>query len=121
MSLIRSNYIAAVENGISVNEVATPILPFQEAMGDTLITIPIMAKEGILEATMSSQNVITVLTILQENTEEATKKISELEEMDALILLNAVDSRKGIQKAADERVALLKKEAESGEAEKGDA
>lgn len=121
LSLIRSNYIAAVENGISVNEVATPILPFQEAMGDTLITIPIMAKEGILEATMSSQNVITVLTILQENTEEATKKISELEEMDALILLNAVDSRKGIQKAADERVALLKKEAESGEAEKGDA
>lgn len=120
LSLIRSNYIAAVDPGI-VTEMITPILPIQSGNGETLITIPIMAKEGILEAAMSSQSVITVFTILQENTEEAIKRILELEEMDALILVHAVDSRKGIQKAAEERVAQLKKNLETEDSEKGDA
>ena len=79
LALLRSNYIAAIEPGALAAEAITPILPFQSDNGETLITIPIMAKEGVLEATMSSQSVITVLTILQENTEEATKKISEME------------------------------------------
>lgn len=121
LALLRSNYIAAIEPGALAAEAITPILPFQSDNGENLITIPIMAKEGILEATMSSQSVITVLTILQENTEEATKKISEMEEMDALILVHAVDSRKGIQKAAEERAAQLKKNLETEDSEKGDA
>lgn len=61
LALLRSNYIAAIEPGALAEDVVTPILPFQSDNGETLITIPIMAKEGIQEATMSSQSVITVL------------------------------------------------------------
>ena len=46
---------------------------------------------------------------MQKTVEEAEKDIAGLEDENALILLNAADSRKGIQKAAEERATQLNK------------
>ena len=107
LALARSNYIVEMEGGLLQEEAVTPILPFQGENGDTLITIPISTKNGILEVTTSSQVVTTVFTIMQKKVEDAEKDIAELDDEDTLIILNAVDSRKGIKKAAEERNAQL--------------
>lgn len=130
LTLIRSNYITEVESGmLQAEETVTPIRPFQGETGETLITIPISTENGILEVITSSQTVITVFSIMQKTVEEAEKDIAGLEDENALILLNAADSRKGIQKASEERATQLNKGAEppeenadNGEVqEKGDA
>lgn len=134
LALIRSNYITEVDGSLlQIKEVATPILSFQSEDEETPITIPINTEKGILEVITSSQTVVTVFTIMQKTVEDAEKDIAELTDEDALILLNSVDSRKGIQKAAEERNTKLKKESEpqeekpesgadeTGDQEKGDA
>lgn len=134
LSLVRSNYITEIEGGeLQVKGAEMPIQPFQSENGKSLITIPISTEKGILEVITSSQTVTTVFTIMQKKVEDAEKDIAELEDEDALILLNAVDSRKGIQKAAEERNVQLHKKpdlqegkpksdaVEMGEQEKGDA
>lgn len=113
LTLIRSNYIAEVESGVlQAEEAVTPIRPFPGETGETLITIPISTENGILEVITSSQTVTTVFSIMQKTVEEAEKDIAGLEDENALILLNAADSRKGIQKAAEERATQLSKEPE---------
>lgn len=127
LTLIRSNYIAEVESGVlQAEEAVTPIRPFQGETGENLITIPISTENGILEVITSSQTVTTVFSIMQKTVEEAEKDIAGLEDENALILLNAADSRKGIQKAAEERATQLNKgpedNADNGEVqEKGGA
>lgn len=134
LSLVRSNYITEIEGGARlVKGVEIPIQPFQSENEENLITIPISTEKGILEVITSSQTVTTVFTIMQKKVEDAEKDIAELEDEDALILLNAVDSRKGIQKAAEERNVQLHKKPDlqegepksdavvAGEQEKGDA
>lgn len=109
LALIRSNYITSFESETPVSEAVTPIRPFQGETGETLITIPISTENGILEVITSSQTVTTVFSIMQKTVEEAEKDIAGLEDENALILLNAADSRKGIQKAAEERATQLNK------------
>ena len=108
LTLIRSNYIAEVESGtMQEEEAVVPILPFQRGNEEPPITIPISTEKGILEVTTSSQTVTTVFSIMQKTVEEAEQDIAVLEDENALILLNAADSRKGIKKAAEERAVQL--------------
>lgn len=108
LTLVRSNYIAEIEGG-ALQEEKTPILPFQSENEENLITIPISTEKGILEVITSPQTVTTVFSIMQKTVEEAEKDIAGLEDENTLILLNAADSRKGIQKAAEERATQLNK------------
>lgn len=122
LTLIRSNYIAEVESGVlQAEEAVTPIRPFPGETGETLITIPISTEKGILEVITSPQTVTTVFAIMQKTVEEAEKDIAGLEDENALTLLNAADSRKGIQKATDERAFQLSKgpELPEGDADSG--
>ena len=90
--LIRSNYIAEIGSDVPVTELPEePTRPFQSETGETLITIPISTEKGILEVITSSQTVTTVFSIMQKTVEEAEKDIAELEDENALILLNAAD------------------------------
>lgn len=121
LSLIRSNYIAEIGGDVPMAELsAEPIRPFQSENGDTLITIPIEAKEGTLEVTTSSQTVIFIFQTLQKKVEDAKKDIAETEDLDALLILRAVDSRSGVQKAAEERATQITASRETEETEKGD-
>lgn len=118
LALIRSNYIAEIDGGVLQAEVA-PILPFQSENEETLITIPISTEKGILEVITSSKTITTVFSIMQKKVEDAERDIAELEDEDTLILLNAADSRKGIQKAAEERSMILKRAGESPDEDQG--
>lgn len=112
LALVRSNYITEFAGaGILAGELAeamTPIHPFQTDNSTPLITIPISTEKGILEVTAASQTIMTVFEIMQKKLDEAEKDIAELKDEDALILLNAADSRKGIQKASEERAIQLR-------------
>lgn len=126
LSLVRSNYISEIEGGLSEcmeGEAfgTIPDGPIQPQIGITLIAIPISTQKGNLELTMSSESVVTVLTIMQKTVEEAAKDIAAIEDKEALILLNAVDSRTGIQKAAEKRAMQLSEppNKEGGENEEG--
>lgn len=122
LTLIRSNYIAEVGGDTSMVELsATPIRPFQSENGDTPITIPIEAKEGTLEVITSSQTVISIFKTLQKKVEDAKKDIAEMDDLDALLILRVVDSRSGVQKAAEERAAQITAGQETEDTEKGDA
>lgn len=122
LTLIRSNYIAEIGGDMPIAELSeTATRPFQSVNGDTLITIPIEAKEGTLEVITSSQTVISIFKTLQKKVEDAKKDIAEMEDLDALLILRTVDSRSGVQKAAEERATQLTSDRETEEAEKGDA
>lgn len=96
--LARSGYIAQTKE-IDQTEFS-PCLARNEGGH---ITIPIMEDESVLEATVSSRSVVEALTTMQKNVEEATKDIMKSEDMDALLILEVADSRRGVQKAAGER------------------
>lgn len=120
LSLIRSNYIAEIEGGLLMDLVTPiqPVQPIQPQIGEFQLMIPIVTEKGSFELTTSSETVVNVLTIMQKNVDEAVKDISTLDDGDTLILLNAIDSRKGIQKAAEERnIKLFGKNKVSEEAE----
>ncbi len=122
LALIRSNYIAEIGGDVPMAELsAEPIRPFQSENGDTPITIPIEAKEGTLEVITSSQTVISIFKTLQKKVEDAKKDIAEMDDPDALLILRAVDSRSGVQKAAEERAAQITAGQETEDTEKGDA
>lgn len=122
LALIRSNYIAEIGGDMPMAELTeTSTRPFQSENGDTTITIPIEAKEGILGVITSSQTVISIFKTLQKKVEDAKKDIAEMDDLDALLILRAVDSRSGIQKAAEERATQLSAGQETEETEKGDA
>lgn len=120
LALIRSNYIAEIEGG-PTEEKGVPITPIQGENGDTLITIPIEANEGILEATMSSQSVITFFTINQKNAEDAKNAIGNLDDSNALLLLSVFDTRKTVKDAATERAKKINVDSNPEEEKKGDA
>lgn len=122
LALIRSNYIAEIGGNVPMAELsAGPIRPFQSENGDTPITIPIEVKEGTLEVTTSSQTVISIFKTLQKKVEDAKKDIAEMDDLDELLILRTVDSRSGVQKAAEERAAQITAGRETEETEKGDA
>ena len=122
LTLIRSNYIAEIGEGAPVTTLETNSLrQFQSEYEDTLIKIPIEAKEGTLEVITSSQTVISVFKTLQKKTEDAKKDIAEMEDLDALLILTAVDSRSGVQRAAEERAANISGGQKPEDSEKGDA
>lgn len=120
LALIRSNYIAEIGGDAPMSELTeTSTRPFQNENGDTIITIPIEAKEGTLEVITSSQTVITIFKILQKKVEDAKKDIAEMDDLDALLILRVVDSRNGVQKAAEERAVQISASQETEETEKG--
>lgn len=113
--LMRCGYITEANGGTQ-----GAILPHSGEYTDSRITIPIMEEEGIVEATMDPQGIAKIFTIMQKNVEDASKDISGLEDPDALLILGAVDSRKGIQKAVAERNGQLLEKEKDGSSEDED-
>ena len=70
---------------------------------------------------MGSQTVIFIFKTLQKKVEDAKKDIVEMDDLNALLILRAVDSRSGVQKVVEERVAQITSVQEMEEIEKGDA
>lgn len=107
LALMRSGYIVEEKESVQGNTSAENS-PFQPVKESTPYHLPLTTEKGVLDVEIKPYSMITALTIMQKNVEDAAKDIALLEDMDALILLNAADSRKGIQKAAEERAAQLR-------------
>lgn len=88
------------------------------ALVPELITIPINTEDGTMDVSVTPEQLLVVIALLQLTAEEAAKEINELTEEPQLILIHRLDSRKTVQKAAKERAEALAKAAE--EAQKAD-
>lgn len=87
---------------------------------DEGIEIPIQTENGVLGLFANYEDIVKALETMQMNAEEAEKTIKEIESEDALIILDACDSRKTVKKAAKERAEALRAEAEQGNDTEGD-
>ena len=105
LALTRSKYIAEV--GDEDLAARTPVSPQNRNSEPTPINIPISTAEGLLEAPVSSQTVITAFTILQLSEKDAKAAIADVEDDDALMLMNAVERRKNVLTALKERHETL--------------
>lgn len=85
------------------------------ALVPELITIPINTEDGTMDVSVTPEQLLVVIALLQLTAEEAAKAINELTEESQLILIHRLDSRKTVQKAAKERAEALAKAAEEAQ------
>lgn len=98
----------------------SPKLPAEDESAQKGIVIPIKAKDGILELIMAPEDIISAVTTMQLNAEEAAKAVGEIKKEETLILIDALDTRKTVKTAIVARV----KDLEGGDKEdegQGDA
>lgn len=79
----------------------------QGAYSDKPINIPINTENGLISLTMSPQDIVSSITILQLASEAACDAIREVTSDDVLILLHALEKRKGVLKVIEEQHAAL--------------
>ena len=75
--------------------------------GGTLINIPINTEEGLISLILSPQAVVSALSIVQLTVDAAVAEIRKVTDDDILILLHAIDRRKGVLKVLEEQPAVL--------------
>lgn len=78
------------------------------------IVIPITAKGGVLELEVTPNDIKKAVATMQLNAEEAAKAVGEIETEEALILIDALDSRKTVKTAIEERIKEIQSEVEGG-------
>lgn len=83
-----------------------------------LVTIPVNADDGTIEVSMTPEQLLAVIAILQLTAEDAAKAIKDLTEESQLILIHRLDTRKTVKEAAQNRAEALAKAAEEAEAQK---
>lgn len=104
LALKRSGYIAEAER----EDATTPSkMPQNSDFDNYPIEIPIITSEGLLAATVGSKSVYKALSILQLPDKEAKEEISGTTDDDALMIVNAVEKRKGVLSAVKERHEFL--------------
>ena len=72
------------------------------------IVIPITAKGGVLKLTMTPDDIIKAVTIMQLNAEAAAKAVGEIKKEETLILIDTLDTRKTVKTAIMARVEEIK-------------
>lgn len=81
---------------------------FVEPMEGTVkFTIPVHAEEGDLPLELTNEELVSVTDVLQANAEEAAVIISSIVTEGPLILIHALDSRKGVRNEAKNRAGEL--------------
>lgn len=102
---------ALIRQGYIVAKVETAQAPAQKPQEPAIVPVPIsipLTKDGgVYEVVAKPEDIITAVSVMQLTLEEATKVIETIESEEALILIHALDSRKGIKTAASERAESL--------------
>jgi len=75
--------------------------------GETTIAITIHEKEGDLPLELTSEGLQSVFDVLTSTVGDAETIINEMTDGDALILLNAADSRKSVKELAETRAKAM--------------
>ncbi len=74
--------------------------------------VPIIIDGNAEELQVTPETVIETVTVLQMTADEAAKRIADITDATALIVIDACDSRKTVKKAAAERAKALEAEAQ---------
>lgn len=88
------------------------------------IVIPITKNGGVMELLAAPDDIAITASIMQLNAEEAIKAIGEVSSEEALILIDALESRKTVKAATAARAAVLQEpetEMDGQEGKTGDA
>lgn len=80
---------------------------FTATVGQVKFTIPIHAEEGDMLLELTEEELVSVTDVLQESAEAAKAIIDTIESENALILLDVLDSRKGVKTLVRARANVL--------------
>lgn len=120
-ALLRTKMIAKLSDIAENNRTEGAETPPEEPKEAEGVNLPIKTEDGVLELLASREDIVKAVETMQMNAEEAEKTIKEIESEDALIIIDACDSRKTVKKAVKERAEALRAEAEQGNDTEGDA
>lgn len=88
-------------------------LPQASETATTDIVIPITTKTGSADISVTVDDILTVMKIVQENVENATKDIALIEKEAVLIMIDKLDARKSIKVALESRITTIMPEDQS--------
>ncbi|MBQ5545343.1 MAG: hypothetical protein IIU00_06655, partial [Clostridia bacterium] len=71
------------------------------------VNLPILTENGVMELPTETEDIITVVRILQMKKDEAISAIADVASEDALIILDACTKAQDIKKAIREKVKAL--------------
>ncbi len=95
---------APLESTVDVGEAVVPLRAIEDQIQ---VTIPIEAETGIQTISAAPESIIDALRIMQMDVKAAEKEIEDLEDENALIILHACDSRKGIKNASEKKALSI--------------
>ena len=81
-----------------------------------LITIPVNTEDGTIDVSVTAEQLLAVIALLQLTAEDAATAIKDVNDDAQLVLIHRLDSRKTVQKAAKEKAEALAKAKEEEEA-----
>lgn len=98
---------------ISVGQDTTPPDESEKTTAPAALEVVIRAEEGDLPLTVTAESLQAIVDVVTGTVDEGKTIVEKMEDGDALILLHNMDSRKGIQGAAEERAKALNEAKES--------
>ena len=102
--LIKNRMIVEVaENLVSETQEENAVLEVEK---EALI-VPIYEKDEVINLSLSAEQIVEVVTILQHTVDEAEKTIKDITSEDELIVIHKLDPRKGVKEAAENRANEL--------------
>lgn len=104
-----------------VDDGASPAVILTAEPSDTTAAVPLVipGTDGPVSLELTAEDIQTVMDVLTVNTDDAEKRIEQIDSDDILFLLHAADFRKTVKNAAKARAQALC-EAQEGEESAGD-
>lgn len=92
---------------VQVNgEAETSLVP-EVQEGETVIVVPVYDKDEVINISLTAEQIVEVVTIIQHTVDEAEETIKGITSEDELIVIHRLDSRKGVKEAAEKRANEL--------------
>ena len=115
-ALVRTGTIAAINAGTPAVGAESPEIRTNEVEG---VDLPIKPEDGVLTLTASREDIVKAIEVLQKNADDAAEAAATIESDTALIIIDACDSRKTVQKAVKARAEELRDGSEDEAATEG--
>lgn len=115
-ALVRTGTIATINAETPAVGAESPEIRTNEVDG---VDLPIKTEDGVLTLTASREDIVKAIEVLQMNADDAAEAAATIESDTALIIIDACDSRKTVQKAVKARAEELRDRSEDEAATEG--
>ncbi len=105
-TLVRNGVIKEIDNPADFPESGSNF-PCESVLESIKVNLPIATENGIMELPTETEDIVTVVRILQMKKDEAITAIADVDSEDALIVLDACTKAQDIKKAIREKVRVL--------------